>query len=1334
MDSETSSMKIEQLKESNYHAWKIRIQHVLTLKGLKKFIIQDPPERTATNLAQHESWEEKDAKAQAVIGLTLSDELLENVREVASAKEMWTAIRNVFERHTLLNKLSARRKFYTAAMEGNESVLKFANRIRQLAASLKSMNVDIPQSEMAMALLNGLPQEYNALISALDAVEDDDAELDWEFVKSRVMQEEQRINMRAQSAIKNSETSALVSKQFSSSHCSNCSSSLKPRPHCSHCNKVGHFENKCWVKFPHLNPRNKKNSENKPALIASGSTEDPVICLMAKYEQSTEPTKSGNWYIDSGCSNHMTYDKDLFSSYSSGSNSSVELGNNNVATVSGSGSVDLTLLVDNKPKKCRLSNVLHVPDLGYQLLSVTTLDKSGLKISFYSRKCQIMKNNTLIATGSMIGNLYRLDSAPNIHNRALVTRKIELWHHRLAHISPRVILEMSNKNMVRGLDDVRSFESFHCSDCLAGKGHRSPIPRKSKTRASKLLELVHSDVNGPLETPSLGGARYFVTFIDDFSKWTFVYTMKQKSETFTCFKKFHKLAERHTGLKIDNVNVITRSNPTPDKLKTLRTDNGGEYLSNEFRDYLAENGIQHQLTVAYTPQQNGVAERMNRTIMDLVRSMLHSSGLPKEFWGEAVATAVYIRNRVSSQTLPVGTTPYHRWMGKSPDLSYIRIFGCKCWFVIPKIHTNKLDRRSKPGIMLGYSTQSKGYKIWDTEAQTIIVSRDVKFDESSFSSPISTLEDADEASGSVKVQGGEVANEVTIDTDPPNSVTETEVHTFSEEEFQDSNTEPTPALRRSTRISKPPGEWYKATGQYAQALSAQTTPTSYQVAVSPENIDFWKPGIDREHDCITRNNTWTLVERKSGMHVLPSKYVFKVKDGKPKVRLVAMGCRQIHGVDYNETFAPVVSLTTIRTILALASHYDLELEQMDVVTAFLNGDLHEDIYMTVPDGFKNPSNSNQVCKLQKSLYGLKQSPRQWYAKMHSYLVEELGFQSSKNDPCLYVNHDSASLLLIGLYVDDLLIAGSNKKKIHQIKKELTSRFEMKDLGAARVMLGIEITRDRANRQLLISQSEYTLTILARFGMENSRSVATPMDRPGSSTTENNSAVAVPYRQAIGSLMYLMIGSRPDIAFAVGRLSQHAEHPSHEHWVSVKRVFRYINGTRDFGILYDGNRPLVTEGYADADWAGCRESRKSTSGNIFLVAGGAVCWRSKKQTCVATSTCEAEYIACCLAAKEAVWLSRLLADLTNSKNPQPITINVDNIGAIDTAYNASINQKNKHIDIAYHFVRDCIMSGKLKLTHCNSGDQAADPLTKSLERVLHERLRLKQGLCSKPISN
>ena len=281
------------------------------------------------------------------------------------------------------------------------------------------------------------------------------------------------------------------------------------------------------------------------------------------------------------------------------------------------------------------------------------------------------------------------------------------------------------------------------------------------------------------------------------------------------------------------------------------------------------------------------------------------------------------------------------------------------------------------------------------------------------------------------------------------------------------------------------------------------------------------------------------------MKVLPCKYVFKIKENKPKVRLVALSCRQSYGIDYKETFAPVITLTTVRTILAVVTRLDWELEQMDVVTAFLNGDLDEDVFMSVPEGLNSESSRNKVCKLRKSLYGLKQSPRQWHAKKHHFLVDELKFESSLNEPCLYVRHKDSNVLVIALYVDDLLISGNSKSDIAIIKEELSSRFEMKNLGPANVMLGIEIQRDRPNRKLFISQSEYTKEILDRFGRSDSKSIATPMDRSYSELVQQQSSPAndVPYRQVIGSLMYLMIGSRPDLAFAIGKLSQHAESPS-----------------------------------------------------------------------------------------------------------------------------------------------------------------------------------------------
>ena len=261
------------------------------------------------------------------------------------------------------------------------------------------------------------------------------------------------------------------------------------------------------------------------------------------------------------------------------------------------------------------------------------------------------------------------------------------------------------------------------------KSSPEPHSKAIKSHTTQLIELVHSDVNDPLEVQSLGGSRYFVTFIDDFSRWTSIFTMKNKSDTFKCFKIIRAQAEKRTGTKLKPLNLIKRSTKSAEELKILRTDNGGEYVSNKFKSYLQENIIQHQLTVAFAPQQNGVAERRNKSIMDCVRSMLCTSSLDKKFWAEALATEVYIRNRVVSRFIPQNITPHYQWIGEASDVFHLRVFGCKCWFVTPKSQRKKLDSRTKEGLMMGYSSQSKGYKIWDIESSKLVVSRDVIFNE-----------------------------------------------------------------------------------------------------------------------------------------------------------------------------------------------------------------------------------------------------------------------------------------------------------------------------------------------------------------------------------------------------------------------------------------------------------------------------------------------------------------------------------------------------------------------------------------------------------------------------
>lgn len=1340
-----SSFKIEKLNGNNYHSWKQKIFHLLVLKDLQDHIDGQKPQIED----DMPSWRASDAKAQAFIALTLSDQLLENVRDVKTCSEMWTSIRDVFERHTLLNKLSARRKFYTASKEESESILQFSNRIRHLGSTLKSMNVTIDENEMAMAFLNGLPDPYDPLISALDAVGNEESKLDFDHVKSRVMQEEQRMGMRVAAASSKAESAALLAEnQKHGENCVNCNS----RPTCKHCGKRGHTEEKCWRKHPNLNPhKSKPPSSSQPAFYLRDEEAD-TICLLGRHRSGRSTTNLHEWIIDSGCSNHVTFNKSAFTTLSS-LNSKIELADGNSVDIVGTGTVELNIIVNGKLKSCRLSNVFLAPELGFQLLSVSQLDEKGLTTSFSKGTCQIRNGNHLMATGSSIRKLYILNTSilPTTSQKSLVASSLPIWHQRMAHVSHSSIQSMVENNVIAGVHISNSKpDPISCDGCVIGKGHRQPIPKSVKFKSTKLLELVHSDLNGPLDVPSLGGSKYFVTFVDDFSKWTVVYMIRRKSETFHCFKKYHSYAQLHTGNSVSLVNVIYRSKKTQAQLKALRTDNGGEYISNEFKEYLSSHGISHQLTVAYTPQQNGVAERMNRTVMDLVRSMIHTAGIDKKFWAEALQTAVYVRNRVTSRSLPKHTTPYHLWHGSMPNLGHLRIFGSPCFYTVPKKKQTKLDPRSRCAIFMGYSHQSKGYKLWDPEIRKMIVSRDVVFREKQLPDIDHVQVDMDdhhvidregdskhtindtveqpECEATLEETSESETNEVNNNNSffpwevPKDTSGPIEGNISSPKSLSKTSTEP----RKSGRKTNKPERYHDS----FMSLFAHSVPNSYRKATASEGFGFWKPGIDREHSCLLRNSTWDLVKREHGMHVLPCKYIFRVKNGGPKVRLVVLGCKQLFGIDYNHTFAPVVKFTTVRMLLALVAAFDYECEQMDVVTAFLNGDLEEEIFMQIPEGLRTKDNQDLVCKLNKALYGLKQAPRQWYAKIHDFLVNHLQFDCNDFDPCLYIRKTGNHILIIALYVDDLLLIGNSLILIQKLKKSFSEKFEMKDLGPARIMLGIQIERDRVNRKLFISQKDYVEYTLQRFGMENSKSVSTPMDKNSAKlmhTSKDDPAGDVPYRQIVGCLIYLVTCTRPDIAFAVSKLSSYLENPENCHYMAAKRVLRYIAGTRTKGILYNGSARINLKGFSDSDFAGDFETRKSTGGYVFRMCSGAVSWKSKKQTCVATSTCEAEYMSLCTASKEAVWLSRLLASLQGSTSPEPISIGVDNIGTMALSENASITERSKHIDVQFHYVRECIDLNRINLVHCPTTEQIADSLTKPLEKTLHEKFTILQGV-------
>ena len=495
--------------------------------------------------------------------------------------------------------------------------------------------------------------------------------------------------------------------------------------------------------------------------------------------------------------------------------------------------------------------------------------------------------------------------------------------------------------------------------------------------------------------------------------------------------------------------------------------------------------------------------------------------------------------------------------------------------------------------------------------------------------------------------------------------------------LQAQNNEPQPVeLRHSDRVRRKPAR-YVLLGESYQviAIDSEDDPINYKEALEDVDVQEWQKAMDREMESMYSNSVWSLVEAPKGVKPIGCKWIYKKKrgsDGKVetfKARLVEKGYTQKEGIDYEETFSPVAMLKSIRILLAVAASLDYEIWQMDVKTAFLNGNLNEDIYMQQPEGFKAKGKEHMVCKLQRSIYGLKQASRSWNISFDQ-AITSFGFEKSPDEPCVYKRIQAQKVVLV-LYVDDILLIGNDKQVLSGVKDWLHKQFDMKDLGEANYILGIKLIRDQKNKLLALSQASYIDKILVRFNMENSKRGSLPFrhgihlsKEQSPKTPEQKERMSrIPYASAVGSLMYAMLCTRPDIYYAVGVVSRYQSDPGEEHWIAVKHILKYLRRTRDYMLVYSSGS-LETIGFTDSDFQGDIDSRKSTSGYVFTLYGGAVCWRSIKQTCVADSTTEAEYVAASEAAKEAVWLKKFIMDLQVIPSAgRPITLYCDNSGAV-----------------------------------------------------------------------
>lgn len=830
---------------------------------------------------------------------------------------------------------------------------------------------------------------------------------------------------------------------------------------------------------------------------------------------------------------------------------------------------------------------------------------------------------------------------------------------------------MCRQKLLQGLPERIEGDHVQCEICLMNKMYNLPF-EDNRRRAKDILEIVHTDVNGPLNPTSIAGERYFVSFIDDFSRIAKVYCIKNKSEVFECFEAYMNLVENMTGKRI----------------KELRCDNGREYINKDFYRLAKNKGIYINACPPYTHELNGVAERFNRTVMDRARCLISEANVDKKYWPIFVETAVYIGNRLLTNTI-IKRTPYEIFTGRKPDVSKMRIIGSKVFVRIPEAkRTSKLNPKAVKGILVGYT--DTGYKILVdnkmTETRHVIFidenARLIEFNENGSEDEDDELfEDAIDDSGDIQQEAREVIE-----------------------------------YGRPQRTKKMP-EKYKDFVVYVNTCDANI-PENYEEAINNSESGKWKKAMQSEINSLERNGTWELVDEPIDKNIIEVKWIYTIKSsGIYKARVVARGFQQMFE-ENEEIYSPVARMTTLKVLLSTACVRGWYIEQMDVETAFLNGNIKSEVYIYPPDGYDvEPS---KVCLLKKALYGLRESPRDWYDCINSFFCS-INLKRSAYDYCLYTGSVDNTKVYIILYVDDLLITGENKKSINKVKQMLSDRFRMKDLGCVKQYLGIDIDYNREEKKMILSQEHYIVSLAEKYNIKDSKGFSTPMEINLKLEPAEKINDRLKYRNLIGALLYVANGTRPDVAYSVNYMSRFQKSHDDTHYKYALRILKYLYHTRKLKMNYGTVYNEILNAYVDADWAADIQDRKSTSGIVISVFGNVVMWRSQKQKIVSRASTHAEYYALADCVEEVLPIKGVLGDL-DVDIKDGINIYEDNTGAIGLAKNGKFSKNSKHIDISYHFVNDYEKKGLINVQKISTDDQVADMLTKALGRVKFQKFR------------
>jgi hypothetical protein len=1077
---------------------------------------------------------------------------------------------------------------------------------------------------------------------------------------------------------------------------------LKKKTKCHFCKRKGHWKSEC-----------PENDKKKADSSESASSQKPAAYIAEKVG-----IHRNEWVNDSGADRHYCGRLDWFKEYEKYSEPKlVMIADNSNMEALGMGTVLVKALINGQWRRIELQNVEYVKG-GANLFSENVLLAKGFEVKKdQSGRVIYLKNGKPDIEAQLKDGLQIMRFRP-VQNQAFACVKQVVWHQRLAHINSQYLKNTATEGAAFGLEKMNN-ESFKCEPCMQAKSKKQSYKPSSSDKHYKPGECLHADLAHANFT-SYRGNKYFLVIKDEASAFRQVYFQKTKTATVENLK--------------DAINFI--ANQTGNSVKMFRSDNGTEFKNAEFEKFLSEKGIQFGLNAPHTSESNGMVEREVRIEQEAARAMLIQSQLSEKHWDDAIGTAVYILNRTLSSKNK-RKTPFEMVFGKKPSLHHVRTFGCKA-FVHKMNNHKKWDAKALECILVGYNSTSKNYILYvPSKGSYIEQAKHVDFMEN--------CEDSNEIDPPVKGAAKdnyededimEIHREIEY-MDEDGLIPAQDLHDVSADtsgisswaddvEMDQSQQQEEPESSRPKRNRKQVQKYqagFQATAKYLE-------PTSYKEAVSCPDAEEWKEAMDSEIRSQQAIGTWHLVKRPRNKKVLQNRWVYKIKTDtsgnieKYKARLVVKGCHQVEGVDYEETFAPVSRYETIRILLSAAAERGWQMLQFDIETAFLNSTLEDEVYMEQPQGYS--TGHDQVCRLDRGVYGLKQAPRKWHETIKKKLTK-MGFVALDSDPCVYRKEIHGQPIFIVIYVDDGLIMGSSLTELKDEVKSLKEEFKV-TVQPVKRFLGIEIIENENG--IFLHQQKYIRDLLQKFGMSECKIRDIPM-QPGLQLQRMHPAdTEYEFQELIGSLLFLARCTRPDITYAVHYLSRFFSAYSKQHWDEAKKILQYLQGTKDLGILYKKQNCNDLCGYVDADYGSDLESRKSTTGCVFLFNESPVIWMSKRQTCVALSSTESEYVALAQAGKESVWLNRIYAEL-DMPIDAAICLKTDSQSAIKLAKNPEYHDKTKHIDIRHHYIRWLVDSERVSLEYVPDQSQPADILTKSVVKDKFIKKRQLMGMQDLP---